>query len=466
MFGDPKNAAWYGKRAVLYIRVSTDEQARHGYSLDAQREELHEFCKQFHVKVVAEYSDEGVSARKQIMRRPGLLKVLDAVRGGSVDYVLFIKLDRWFRSVSEYYEAQKVLDAAGVNWKATLEDYDTSTTNGRLSLNIRLSVAQDESDRTSDRIKFVNASRIKNGGCVYGSHSLPFALEAKDHRVVVDQEKAPIVRAMFDHYEETGSGHGCVSFLREQCGVVLPFNTIRRMLRNGLYAGRFHDNMNYCEAVVSGEQFDRVQAMLEIRSRGHVKESKFSYVFSGLLRCPHCGNVLKAHPAKDYKFNRVYLRYRCSKKWTEQTCDFGGEIWEKRIEDWLLDHIQLQLKEYVAHFDVEAGQKKRAAIDTDKIERKIRRLQDLYVDEMIDGDAYREKYRDLHAQLEAAQQQNIVLEKPRDLSAVRQLLAGDFREIYEQLKPEERRLLWCSVIDHITVNNTAYNKYDFDVVFL
>lgn len=466
MFGDPRNTAWYGKRAVLYIRVSTDEQAKHGYSLDAQREELHEFCSQYNINVIAEYSDEGVSARKAIMRRPGLLKVLDVVRGGGVDYVLFIKLDRWFRSVSEYYEAQKVLDAAGVNWKATLEEYDTSTTNGRLSLNIRLSVAQDESDRTSDRIKFVNANRIKNGGCVYGSQSLPYALEIKDHCVVVNQEQAVSVRAMFDYYEETSSAHGCMSYLREQCGITLPFATIRRMLRNSLYAGRYRDNTTYCEAIVPVEQFDRIQVMLEANAKNHIKESKYTYIFPGLLRCPLCGGTLKAHPAKDYKFNRVYLRYRCNKKWTEQACDFGGEIWEKRIEDWLLDHIQPQLKAYVANFDVEASQKKRAVIDTDKIERKIRRLQDLYVDELIDADGYREKYAALNTQLKAAQDQNVVPEKLRDLSVVRALLAGDFREIYQQLKPEERRQLWRSVIDHITVNNTAYNKYDFDVVFL
>ena len=131
LYGKPQNYAWYRARVVLYIRVSTDEQARHGYSLGAQREALREFCDTFQCQIVAEYSDDGVSARKEIRRRPGLLRVLEAVKAGGVDYVLFIKLDRWFRSVREYYRVQDVLEAAGTNWKAILEDYDTSTTNGR-----------------------------------------------------------------------------------------------------------------------------------------------------------------------------------------------------------------------------------------------------------------------------------------------------------------------------------------------
>lgn len=466
LFGDPRNYAWYGKRAVLYIRVSTDEQVRHGYSLDAQREALHEFCELYNIKIVAEYSDEGVSARKPIMRRPALLKVLEVVRSGGTDYVLFIKLDRWFRSVSEYYEAQKVLDAAGVGWKATLEDYDTTTTNGRLSLNIRLSVAQDESDRTSDRIKFVNANRVKVGGCVYGSHSLPYALEVKDHRVAVIQEQAPIVQALFDYYEKVGSARDCILFLRENFGIVLPLGRIRRMLRNGLYAGKYRDNPNYCEAIISTEQFDRVQALLEIKAAGKVKESKHVYVFSGLLRCPNCGCTLKAHPTKDPKYGRIYLRYICSSAWINRACDFKATIWEKRIEDWLLDNMRPQLETYVRHYDITEGQRREVVVDAGKIERKIRRLQDLYVDELIDGDAYRQKYKELHSQLEAAQEQSLAPKQQRDLSALRQLLAGDFREIYEGLAPTERRQLWCSIIDHITITNGYYGKYDFDVVFL
>lgn len=463
-YGDPKNACWYGKRALLYMRVSTDEQARNGYSLGAQREALDEFVQHYHMTVVGIYSDDGVSARQDIRRRKALLQLLEAVKSGAGDYILFIKLDRWFRSVRDYYRVQDVLDAAGVGWKATLEDYDTNTTNGRLNLNIRLSVAQDESDRTSDRIKFVFDQRVKNGGAIYGTHSLPYGLETRDHRVHVIDDQRAIVSGMFDHFEATDSAHSCVDYLSSM-GVNLPFNTVRRMLRNSLYCGQYRDNPAYCEPIISAEQFRRVQDRLEQKAANHTRNRKNEYVFSGLLRCPVCGGTLKGRPGKDYKYNRIYLRYVCNACWIEHTCTFKTMIWEKRIEDWLLDHIQPQLDAYIVSCDIRKQKKLDAKVDTGIILRKIDRLQDLYVDDMISADAYKSKYLALQDQLNAAQAASQAQPTPRNLEPLRRLLAGDFREIYATLTPSERHTLWFSVIQSITVRCGSYGNLDFDVIF-
>ena len=142
-------------RAALYIRVSTAEQKIHGLSLEAQRAELDRWAEQTGVQVVDHYADPGVSARKKASRRPGLQRMLSDVRAGKIDLIVFTKLDRWFRSVGEYYKVQEVLEQFHVDWKTTLEDYDTSTAAGRLKINIMLSVAQDEADRTGERIRVV-----------------------------------------------------------------------------------------------------------------------------------------------------------------------------------------------------------------------------------------------------------------------------------------------------------------------
>ena len=81
------------------------------------------------------------------------------MRAGKIDIVVFTKLDRWFRNIAEYYKVQEVLETHNVNWKTIHEDYDTSTASGRLKINIMLSVAQDEADRTSERIKAVFDSK-------------------------------------------------------------------------------------------------------------------------------------------------------------------------------------------------------------------------------------------------------------------------------------------------------------------
>lgn len=84
----------------------------------------------------------------------------DPVRPGhQIDIILFIKPDRWFRNVADYYEPQRILGAHHVQWIATDKNYDTTTSNGRLHLNIKLSIAQEESDRTSERIKSCSTTR-------------------------------------------------------------------------------------------------------------------------------------------------------------------------------------------------------------------------------------------------------------------------------------------------------------------
>ena len=120
------------RRAALYIRVSTEEQAKKGYSLPAQKEDLESYAKKNGYAIVGYYIDEGKSARKKYTNRKEFMRMIEDVKADKIDVILFIKLDRWFRSVADYYKIQEILDAHGVAWKTTQEHYDTETTNGRL----------------------------------------------------------------------------------------------------------------------------------------------------------------------------------------------------------------------------------------------------------------------------------------------------------------------------------------------
>ena len=143
------------KRVFLYVRVSTEEQAVHGLSIEAQTAALEEWAKVSGHKVVGIYTDAGISARKPAKKRPELQRLLADVQAGKGELIVFTKLDRWFRNISEYYKVQEILERHHVDWRTIHEDYDTSTASGRLKINIMLSVAQDEADRTSERIKAI-----------------------------------------------------------------------------------------------------------------------------------------------------------------------------------------------------------------------------------------------------------------------------------------------------------------------
>lgn len=128
----------YIEEVVAYVRVSTTEQKMHGLSIDAQKQKLIEYAESHNMKIVEWYIDEGVSARKPIAKRPELQRMIQDAEKGRFKRIIFIKLDRYFRSISEYHSCQKILDEAGVTWTATEEKYDLSTANGRAFVNMKL----------------------------------------------------------------------------------------------------------------------------------------------------------------------------------------------------------------------------------------------------------------------------------------------------------------------------------------
>ena len=143
-------------RVGLYERVSTDEQALHGYSIDAQIKGLEEYCQTKNMQIVDHYTDAGVSGGKASSKRPEMARLLEDVQAGKIDMILFTKLDRWFRNVQEYFKVQEILERHRVEWKAIYEDYDTTTSNGRMAITLFLAIAQNEREKGSERVPCCN----------------------------------------------------------------------------------------------------------------------------------------------------------------------------------------------------------------------------------------------------------------------------------------------------------------------
>ena len=104
------------KRCAIYIRVSTAMQRMEGWSLDAQRASLEAFARAKGWKIVGIYADEGKSARKRLKGRKAIFKLMEDVKAGEIDVILFKELDRWFRNVSDFYKIQDILDEYNVQW--------------------------------------------------------------------------------------------------------------------------------------------------------------------------------------------------------------------------------------------------------------------------------------------------------------------------------------------------------------
>ena len=275
-------------RVALYSRVSHEEQVKHGISIEAQQNALRRWAdEQGHV-IIGEYVDPGISARKAPSKRPALQQLLSDIPEKKIELVAFTKLDRWTRNVRGYYQVQETLDRNKVAWIAIQEDYETITASGRFKVNIMLSVAENEADRTAERIKTVFDHKVEIGEAITGA--LPLGLKIEDKHVVPD-ENAPAALAVFEHYATNGNKQAARNMLQEQFGISLPHLTISHMLENTLYKGQYRDNPQYCEAIVPPELFDRVQDDLARRST-RITPSGRVYLFAGLLVCAECGRRL------------------------------------------------------------------------------------------------------------------------------------------------------------------------------
>ncbi|WP_434132691.1 recombinase family protein [Sporomusa sphaeroides] len=445
-------------RAALYIRVSHEEQVLHGYSIEAQKQALTEYALKNHLHIVDYYIDEGQTARKSYSKRKEFVRLMEDVRAGNIDIILFIKLDRWFRSIRDYYKIQDILEKHNVNWKTIYEDYDTSTASGRLHINIMLSVAQDEADRTSERIKFVFENKVRNNEVITGSVSMGYQIKGK--KLVIVPEEAEIVREIYKYYLYRQSKSTTMTYIREKFGIHLLYRTITRILTNRFYIGEYRDETNYCEPIIDRETFEAVQRIL----KSNIRETKtrFTYVYAGLLRCPVCGRTLTS--AKIIKPNNtIFLYYRCYYHYQNKLCPFNHAINEKKIDKFLLDNIMAEIKKNIVEYEIKGktSHQSDSQAEAYRIRKKLERLKELYLEEMIQKDTYRRDYEELTAKLDKLEKVKKTPPKV-NIAALQAFLDKDIKTIYESLSPIDRQALWRSVIKEIHFDkNTLKPKIFF-----
>lgn len=438
------------KRAALYVRVSTAEQKKFGMSVDSQIDALRKYCIDNNYIAVDVYNDAGHTARKAYRKRSELIRLTDDCRAGKIDIIIFTKLDRWFRSVGDYYEIQKILDDHNVKWKTIWEDYDTETSAGVFKVNIMLAIAQAEADRTSERIKAVNEYRreVKHE---YTSGKAPTGYIVKRSQLLVDPERQEAVSAFFNEYLTTYNVTSAVKVLHA-AGVMIRRDTARRMLNNPTYSG---DAYGYkCEAYISPGDYEKIQQHLaNIKAR----QSKYGdrvYLFSGLICCAACGSKMHAsvRGMKCGKNTKMYKYYRCPSH-RNMACDMSRSMTEAAIERALISQISGAMSQYNATIETEIT----GAVDNTKkiasLEDRLDRIKDLY--EL--GDLTREEYigkkKTIGAEILALQAPPVKHEK--------KALPGGWLDIYKSLSDSGRRAFWINTLSRVSMDQDGIIKLYF-----
>ena len=446
-------------RTAIYIRVSTDQQAREGDSLREQEETLMAYIRERDDMVHAgTYIDEGISGQK--LDREEFQQLMSDVQSKKIDQIIFTKLDRWFRSLRHYLNTQAVLDKYGVSWKAVHQPYfDTSTAYGRAFVSQSMTWAELEAQNTSDRIKNVFSSKIRNGEVVSGKQPLGYKIEGK--RLVVDPDTAPIVTGIFQYYRATSSLTSTQKYMAS-IGLIRSQVAIKHMLRCTKYIGIHRDNPDYCPAIISRDLFDFVQRALSRNVKSG--SSKHDYVFSGLVVCAECGRVMSGCQNASYRISgtarRIYKypSYRCRYGAKHVSCDNVKVVKEAVVERYLLSRVRADLERYLADCEQCAAPIRRAGNQRSALEKKIDKLKTLYLNDLITLDEYkadRARYLEEIEKLSEAP-------APKDISGIKKMLDMNFEEIYPSLSVEERRQLWRSIIKEIRVD---HNK-QYEIIFL
>lgn len=451
------------ERVAAYVRVSTQEQKLHGLSLDAQKMKLEKYAEENHMKIVEWYIDEGVSGRKLIRNRPELQRMIQDAEQGKFDRIIFIKLDRFFRSVAEYHECMKRI--IPVTWSTTEEEYDLTTANGRMLVNMKLTIAEMEADQTGERINIINDYKLSTGQPLTGS--MPFGFKIVNDattgkkKIVKDPEVAEILEDMIKHYLTYQSKHKTLLYANAKYHINMTYRTLSRLLKNTFLYGAYKENPNYCEAYIDKETFDKIQEILSLNIKNNTE--KRTYIFTGLIRCPNCGRRLQgASFCKRNKDGTLYhyKKYRCSHNRLESHCDFNKVISERVFERMLLadiekyfDDAKIRSAEVTDSADVKVSQ-----FNIDDINTEIDRLNYSWQTGKIRKvEQYEKRYAELIERLEQAEAEQGEV-NIKDFSKVEAILQDGWKSIYNNLDEEHKRAFWRSFISSIEINWTTETK--------
>ena len=446
---------------AAYVRVSTQEQKLHGLSLDAQKMKLAEYAEKNNMKIVEWYIDEGVSGRKLIKNRPELQRMIQDAEKGKFERIIFIKLDRFFRSVAEYHECMKRISP--VLWSTTEEEYDLTTANGRMLVNMKLTIAEMEADMVGERIKVVNEYKVQTGQPLTGSHRLPFGFvvsrdqETGRKSVIHEPEEDPILRDVIAYYKRHQSKKKTLVYMHTKHHVSMTYNSLSKLLSNTMLFGFYRGNPSYVEPYITKEEFDELQKIQERNIKENTADNR-TYLFSGLILCPLCGRKLKG--GQFTHRSRTYLKYRCHGNRVNLSCSFNKVVSENVMERMLLEKIEPLLADAkIRSAEIaDAGAVKAPKHNIDDIHDQIDRLNYSWQTGKIRKvEKYEKDFAELMKLLEEAEAEQGEIEV-KDFGAIESILHDGWKAIYNKLDDEHRRAFWRSFIKSIEINWTTETK--------
>ena len=394
------------KIAGLYIRVSTEDQAREGFSLSEQEKRLRAMCEYKGYEIYKLYKDAGISA-KTGNYRPAFEELLQDIRDKKCNTIVVLKLDRLTRSVYDMEGIMKFLDENNAYLDCANEEINTTNSSGKMVARLLTTVSQNEIERTSERTKVGLAGAIKEG---HIPARAPLGYKHIDKKLIPDTLTKDIVIRIYNLYFEGKSYYNIATIFNEE-KVLDKTNWcdtgILRIIANEVYKGDYvhgkrtnHPTYykDVIEPIVSKELWESCQVQKKKNQKNYMRTQ--TYIFLQKLKCPKCGRILAGGASHKIKSDKWYFYYRC------ENCK--NNIHESKIEE----HIKTLLADILEYDNVVNEfflPVLKSKVDNPKIElenelkklnNKKERIRKAYIDELFTEEEFKQETKLIENQIE------------------------------------------------------------------
>ena len=474
------------KIAGLYIRVSTEDQAREGFSLPEQEKRLRVMCEFKGYEVYKVYEDAGISA-KTGNKRPAFDELLHDIKDKKCNTIVVLKLDRLTRSVADWEKILTFLEENEAFLDCANDDINTTNANGKMISRILTSVSQQEIERTSERTKIGLAGAIKVG---HIPHQAPLGYKRVDKKLIPDITTKDVVIRIFEMYHNGLSYKKINNILNEE-KVLGKTNwrdsTIVGILENEIYKGDFvhgkrtkHPTYysDVVEPIISKELWEECQVQKKKNSRSY--QRTLNYLFLQKLKCPKCSRILGGK-ATTKKNGNSYFYYYCN--------DCKLTIKESIIENFISEFI-----DDIVDYDSVVNQfflpmikekienpKKDIEEEIKKQKDKFKRIREAYINEVFTLEEYdleRKKVENTLEELETKLTETEICDElkftPEDILIKRDIdfinsikypqKYKEYNKRWKDFTREEKSNLIMSYVDEITLTESSSNKCEVEYV--
>ena len=439
-----------------YARVSHEEQKKFGYSTNAQIEVIKKWCEKNNYHLTNIYVDEGYTASN--MKRPQLQQMLDDL--DKFDAIAITRLDRLSRNVLEANKMLEIFRNNKVDMMTIEEDdIDTTDADGMFMFQLKVSLAEREIRKTSERIKSVFKYKIKEGQPVSGQVPRGYKIATVNgiKKLVKNENEKEWVSEVFSYYAIHQSVRATMKHINRKYDFDRGYQVYNRILRNEVYTGLYYGNYNFCDPYISKEEYEKNQIL--INSNIRERKSKTYYLFTGLIKCPACNRTMVGSRQIKEKYNMTYYYYRCQGYYRQRNCEYNLHIRESFIEDYLLENVESLAKDYITKINSVKALKVPNAVKRKKsIEEELSNLNYIFMKKRIKQDEYDRLYEELENELKQLDQSEPIT---KDVEALTTFLNSGWHNIYNDLPRESKRSLWRSIVKEIHATPDSIEEVEF-----